>query len=72
MMDKTGFHLMTPAQVAWMTAIPAGGAVLFSLTLAWRMVPGSGQRLPFALVPALSAVGVLGGMASLFPWRVST
>jgi len=70
-MDKAGFHLMTEAQMASMAAILAGGGILFSLIVAWDMVPGSRQRFPLSLVLALSGFGVLGGIALLFPWRTS-
>ena len=65
-----GIHLMTGAQIAWMIAILATGATLFSSTLASRMVPGSATRFPLALVLALSGVTVIGGMGILFPWHV--
>ena len=70
-MDKAGFHLMTGAQMAWMAAILAGGEILFSLMVAWQMVPGSRRRFPLSLVLALSGFGVFGGIALLFPWRTS-
>jgi hypothetical protein len=70
-MDKAGFHLMTGAQMSWMAAILAGGGILFSFALAWRMVPGSRQGFPLSLVLALSGIGVIGGIALLFPWRAS-
>jgi hypothetical protein len=70
-MDKAGFHLMTGAQMAWMAAILAGGGILFSLMIAWQMVPGSRQSFPLSLVLALSGFGVFGGIALLFPWRTS-
>ncbi len=70
-MDKAGFHLMTGAQMAWMAAILAGGGILFSLMIAWQMVPGSRQSFPLSLVLALSGLGVFGGIALLFPWRTS-
>jgi len=71
-MDKAGFHLMTEAQIIWMGAILAGGGILFSLALAWRMVPASRQGFPISFVLALSGVGVMGGIALLFPWRTSS
>jgi hypothetical protein len=70
-MDKAGFHLMTGAQMGWMAAILAGGGILFSLALAWRMVPGSHGAFPLSLVLALSGIGVIGGIALLFPWQAS-
>jgi hypothetical protein len=70
-MDKAGFHLMTEAQMSWMGAILAGGGILFSLALAWRMVPASRQGFPISFLLALSGIGVIGGIALLFPWRSS-
>jgi len=70
-MDKAGFHLMTGSQMGWMAAILAGGGILFSLTLASRMVPGSRRGLPLSLVLALSGIGVIGGIALFFPWQAS-
>jgi hypothetical protein len=70
-MDKAGLHLMTGAQMGWIAAILTGGGILFSLALAWRMVPGSRQGLPISLVLALSGIGVIGGIALFFPWQAS-
>jgi hypothetical protein len=70
-LDKAGFHLMTGAQIGWMAANLAGGGILFSLALAWRMVPGSRQGCPLWLVLALSGIGVIGGIALFFPWKAS-
>ena len=69
-LNKAGFHLMTGVQMAWMAAILAGGGVLFSLALAWRMVPASRWGLPFWLVLMLSGLVPIAGIALLFPWRV--
>src|SRR3974390_1562166 len=44
-LDKTGVRLMTRQQLAWMAVILVTGGVLFSFTLAWRMIPGSRQNL---------------------------
>ena len=71
-MDKAGFHLMTGAQMGWMGAILAGGGILFSLALTWRMVPASRRGFPISFVLALSGIGVIGGIALLFPWRTSS
>ena len=54
-----------------MAAILAGGGILFSLALAWQMVPGSRQGFPLSLVLALSGIGVIGGIALFFPWQTS-
>jgi len=70
-MNQAGAHLMTEAQIAGMVAILACGGILFSLLIAWQMVPGSRQGLPLSLVLALSGCGVFGGIAVLFPWRTS-
>jgi hypothetical protein len=71
-MDQVGFHLMTGPQMVSIAAILIGGGILLSLTLAWRMVPGSGRGLPVPLAVALSGCGVIGGFALLFPWRGSS
>ncbi len=70
-LNKAGFHLMTMVQMSLMAAILAGGGVLFSLTLASGMVPGSRRRLPFSMVITLSGLGVLAGIGLLFPWRIA-
>ncbi len=70
-LNKAGFHLMTGIQMAVMAAILVGGGILFSFTLAWRMVPGSRWRLPFSLVLTLSGLVPIAGIALLFPWRTS-
>ncbi len=70
-LNKAGFHLMTGVQMAVMAAILASGGILFSLALAWRMVPGSRWGLPFSLVLTLSGLVPAAGIALLFPWRTS-
>jgi hypothetical protein len=70
-LDHPGFHLMTGAQMASMAAMLAGAGILFAVTVAWQMVPGSRPGFPLSLAVALSGVGVLGGIALLFPWRAS-
>lgn len=70
-MDKAGFHLMTVTQMVPMAAILAGGGILFSLIVAWQMVPGSRQGFPLSVALAVSGFGVIGGIALLFPWRTS-
>ena len=70
-LNKAGFHLMTGIQMALMAAVLAGGGILFSFVLTWRMVPGSRWGLPFWLVLTLSAVIPIAAIALLFPWRIS-
>lgn len=70
-MDKAGFHLMTGPQMGWMASILTGGGILFSVALAWRMVPGSRRGFSFSLVLALSGLGVISGIALFFPWQIS-
>lgn len=70
-LNKAGFHLMTGIQMTLMAAILAGAGILFSFTLAWRMVPGSRWGLPFSLVLTLSGLVPIAGIALLFPWRTS-
>jgi hypothetical protein len=70
-MDKSGFHLMSKSQMCSMAAIFAAGGVLFSLMLVNRMVPASRRTVPLPLVLTLFGVGVVGGLALLFPWTAS-
>ena len=65
-MDKTGFHLMTAAQMGWMAAILVGGGMLFSLYP--RLANGSWQPLGppvFACFDAMGYGGDRGNRASL-------
>lgn len=70
-LNKAGFHLMTGVQMGFTSAILVGGGILFSFTLAWRMVPGSRWRVPFSLVLTLSGLVPIAGIALLFPWHAS-
>jgi hypothetical protein len=71
-LNKAGFHLMTGVQMALMTAILAGGGILFSLMLVWRMVPGSRWGLLLPRVLTLYGLVLFAGFALLFPWRTSS
>ena len=71
-LNKAGFHLMTGVQMGLIAAILAGGGILFSFTLAWRMVPGSRWRIPFSLVLTVSVLVPIAGIALLFPWHTSS
>jgi Negative regulator of sigma F len=67
--DKSGFHLMTGRQVLAMAAIFVAGGVIFSISLACCMVPGSQRSLPAGVGLTFWGIGILGGIALLFPWR---
>ncbi len=71
-LDKAGFHLMTGVQMGLIAAILAGGGILFSFTLAWRMAPGSRWRIPFSRVLTVSGLVPIAGIALLFPWHTSS
>jgi hypothetical protein len=70
-LNKAGFHLMTGVQMGLIAAILVGGGILFSFTLAWRMVPGSRWRLPFSVVLTVSGLVPIAGIASLFSWHTT-
>ena len=69
MMGVTGFHALHAWQALGIVAILAVGVSLFSLTLAWRIRPGSLQKIPAKLSWTYFGVGFLTGAALLFPWR---
>ena len=71
LMGKTGLHLMTPIQVGGLSAILAGGGILFMVKLTEHMIPGSRPIIPFWGLMLLSGVAVFGGLATLFPWQTS-
>jgi hypothetical protein len=70
-MSKAGFHRMTTAQIGWMALVLAGGALLFSFSLAAQMVPGRRSRLRFFMVLALPGSGAIAGIVLNFPWLTS-
>jgi hypothetical protein len=69
--NKTGLHMMTPLQLGGISAILAGGGVLFAIRLSGQMVPGSRAVIPFWALLSLGGVAVFGGLAVLFPWQAS-
>ena len=69
--NKAGLHMMTPLQLGGISAILAGGGILFAINLSRQMIPGSRAVIPlWALLP-LGSVAVFGGLATLFPWQTS-
>jgi len=70
-LSKAGFHLMTGAQMGLMATLFTGGGVLFSISLAQQMIPGSRQAMPFSVEVGLAGVLLTAGIALLFPWQTS-
>ena len=58
-------------QIGFMATLLTVGGVLFSISLARQMVPGSRQAIPFSGVLAVTGVLLTAGIALLFPWRTS-
>jgi len=69
MTGRSGFHRMNEIQLIAMTTILALGVTLFSVSLAWQMIPGSYQRISIKRILTLSGVGLLAAVLLLFPWR---
>jgi hypothetical protein len=69
MMGVAGLREMSSLQVLGSGALLAGGTVLFSLSLARQMAPGSKRGIPTWLAMALFGGTALGGIILLFPWR---
>jgi len=69
--DKADVHFLTGSQLLAIAAILVAGGVLFSIVLAWRMVPGSRRWFSTPAALLLWMIGVAGGFVLLFPWRSS-
>lgn len=67
-MGTAGLARMSAVQLGVIAALIVAGAGLFSLSLAWQMRPGSYQFLRPAGILGIFGVGLLTGMALLFPW----
>ena len=70
-MGFSGVHKMSLAEALGIAAILVAGAALFSISLAWQMVPGSLERIPSKVVSVIAVLGFLAGVAFLFPWHGS-
>src|ERR1035438_970008 len=68
-MGAAGLRQMSSAQFVGSGFPGAAGAVLFSLSLARQMAPGSRRSIPTWLTMALFGSTALGGITLLFPWR---
>ena len=68
-MGAAGLRQMSTWQFLGSGLLLAAGAVLFSLSLARQMTPGSRRGIPTWLAMALFSGAALGGITLLFPWR---
>jgi hypothetical protein len=66
-----GLDKMSWAEALGIAAILAAGAALFSISLAWQVIPGSLERISSKVVSVISVLGFLAGVALLFPWHGS-
>jgi hypothetical protein len=64
-----GLRRMNMAQSLGSGALLAAGAVLFSLSLARQLAPGSRRGIPTWIAMALFGSAVLAGIILLFPWH---
>ena len=71
LMNKTALHMMTSLQVGGISAILAGGGILFAIKLSGQMIPGSRAVIPLWALLSLSGVAAFRGMTALFPWQTS-
>jgi len=71
LMNKTGLHMMTPLQLGGISAILAGGGILFAVNLSGQMVPGSRAVIPLWVLLPVGGVAVFAGLSTLFPWQTS-
>jgi hypothetical protein len=71
-MGVAGAEQMSAEQFLGVTGILTAGAALFSMLLAWQMIPGSHRRLSTVLAVAVFGFGLFTGIALLFPWSVSS
>jgi Negative regulator of sigma F len=71
LMGTAGWERMTVPQLLGITALLASGVCLLALLLAWQMRPGSYRPMGTATAIGAFGVGLLTGMALLFPWGSS-
>jgi hypothetical protein len=70
-MGTVGLEHMSRFQLLAISAVLATGVCLFSASLASQIRPGSYQRVSGIALVAVFGVGLLTGMALLFPWRAA-
>lgn len=71
LMGTAGMASLGMWQRAAIVIVLAAGVALFSISLAWQIVPGSLPRMRAGLVLDAFACGFLASAALLFPWRAS-
>jgi len=69
-MGAEGLRQMSSAQFVGSGFLLVAGAVLFSLSLARQLAPGSRRSIPTWLAMALFGGTAVGGITLLFPWRM--
>jgi Negative regulator of sigma F len=70
-MGTAGANRMTVLELLAMAALFATGVCLFAVSLAWHMRPGSYRRVSATALLGAFGIGLLLGMALLFPWQSS-
>jgi hypothetical protein len=71
LMGTAGASQMTSLQLLAMTVLLGTGVCFFSASLSWQMRPGSYHRVTITALLGIFGVGLLTGMALLFPWQSS-
>jgi hypothetical protein len=70
LMNKSGLHEMTPAQIGAVVAICATAGILLSVRVTAEMIPGAKHNMRLVPTLILCGVGALVVFATLFPWQV--
>jgi len=68
-MGGGGLERMSVTQLAAVTALLGGTAILLAVSLSWQMVPGGCQRISIPLLLAAFGTGFSLVVAALFPWE---
>ena len=71
LMGTAGASHMTWPQILAMTVLLTTGVCFLSASLSWQMRPGSYHRVTITALLGIFGVGLLTGMALLFPWQSS-
>lgn len=69
-MNKSGLHEMTPAQIGAVTLICAAAGILLALKITAEMIPGAKHNMQLVSILTLCGTGVFAIFATLFPWEI--